>query len=84
MGSTGAGSRGTGFPAAARLLPKAQALGGWNGGAEEIPERAAVDEIDDSEFKLGPAASVAGRVTTASGLGAQAGERAQSGEGVGA
>jgi hypothetical protein len=66
------------------LLIEGQDLGGWNGGAEVIPARVAVAGIGDTEFKAGPVANVAGRVTTVSGLGAQAGDRVQSGEGVGA
>jgi len=66
---------------ATRLLPYDQARGGWNGGAEEIPKSGAAARIGDSEWSAMTDSRRSGRLTTASGLGAQTEPSAQFGAG---
>jgi hypothetical protein len=68
---------------AERLLQKGQDFGGWNGGVELMLERVVEAVIGDWLFRADMVAGVSGRLTTASGLGAQASDCEQSAAGEG-
>jgi hypothetical protein len=58
-----------------------QARGGWNGGAEEMPKRLCAAVMGGSDWTAIRDSTLSGRLTIASGLGAQMDASAQFGAG---